>query len=184
MLALSGVSFPVHNLKVRKVVPKTTPKRHETDSEDSSVEEFEDAETFAGEDDLFLDNVRSKKEEPLSMLSFILSSIHVFNFTDRISYIQVPENVDDETIGCIQFALRFQERYGPLHPMFFQGSLDNAIKEACMKPAKDVIFISQLRSNTLDTISYVFFLIFSVDSSQFTCITKRVYYRTYFALNC
>lgn len=145
MLALSGVTYPSHSLKVKKVVPKTVTTRRETDSEDSSVEEFEDAETFAGEDDLFLDNVRTKKEEPLSMLQF---SWRLKPFIFRLScllyilFIKVPENVDDETIGCIQFALRFQERYGPLHPMFFQGSLDNAIKEACMKPAKDVILIT------------------------------------------
>lgn len=50
----------------------------------------------------------------------------------------VPDNVDDETIGSIQFVENFVERYGPQHPMFFQGSLEDALKEACRPSARDV----------------------------------------------
>lgn len=66
------------------------------------------------------------------------TSLPIEMFSDYNALNTVPDNVDDETFGCIQFAERFQERYGPQHPIFFQGSLENAIKEACMKPAKDV----------------------------------------------
>jgi len=50
----------------------------------------------------------------------------------------VPNNVEDETAGCIHFADQFTNRYGECHPEFFPGSLDEAVKEACLKPAKDV----------------------------------------------
>jgi len=51
----------------------------------------------------------------------------------------VPETVEDETVGCLHFADEFSSRYGPIHPEFFPGTLDEAIKEACMKPAREVI---------------------------------------------
>lgn len=41
-------------------------------------------------------------------------------------------------MGSIQFAVSFQERYGAAHPDFFPGTLEQAFKEACYKPAKDV----------------------------------------------
>jgi len=50
----------------------------------------------------------------------------------------VPNNVEDETAGCIHFADQFTNRYGECHPEFFPGSLDEAVKEACLKSAKDV----------------------------------------------
>ena len=50
----------------------------------------------------------------------------------------MPDNVDDEVVGCIHFADEYTNRYGDLHPLFFQGSLEEAVKEACNKPAKEV----------------------------------------------
>lgn len=50
----------------------------------------------------------------------------------------VPDNVEDELVGTVTFNERFTARYGPIHPLFFQGALDDALKEACNKPAKDV----------------------------------------------
>lgn len=50
----------------------------------------------------------------------------------------VPDNVEDETAGCIHFADEFTNRYGAIHPEFFPGTLEEAIKEACLKPAKEV----------------------------------------------
>uniref|UniRef100_A0A8D8F0E7 FAS-associated factor 1 n=4 Tax=Culex pipiens TaxID=7175 RepID=A0A8D8F0E7_CULPI len=82
------------------------------DSEDS--EEFEDASDFNNDDDIFTE-------------------------TPNISQLKhlIPDNVDDETIGSIQFVENFVERYGPQHPMFFQGSLEDALKEACRPSARD-----------------------------------------------
>lgn len=41
--------------------------------------------------------------------------------------------------GSITFSEQFTARYGHIHPAFYQGTLEDAIKEACSKPAKDVI---------------------------------------------
>ncbi|CAH1113595.1 unnamed protein product [Psylliodes chrysocephalus] len=49
----------------------------------------------------------------------------------------IPENVEDEIVGSITFSEQFTARYGPVHPAFYQGTLDDAIKEACSRPAKD-----------------------------------------------
>lgn len=49
----------------------------------------------------------------------------------------MPPKTEDEAVGCLQFAEEFVSRYGPVHPEFFPGSLENAIKEACMKPARE-----------------------------------------------
>lgn len=50
----------------------------------------------------------------------------------------VPDNIEDEIVGSITFAENFTSRYGHIHPAFYQGTLEDAIKEACAKPAKDV----------------------------------------------
>lgn len=46
--------------------------------------------------------------------------------------------MQDEATAAIHFSEGFAQRYGPCHPMFFQGSLDDAMKEAVMQPARDV----------------------------------------------
>lgn len=51
----------------------------------------------------------------------------------------VPDNVEDETMGTLHFAEQFEKRYGLIHPEFFTGTLDEAIKESCLKPAKEVL---------------------------------------------
>ncbi|XP_060519665.1 FAS-associated factor 1 [Cylas formicarius] len=120
MLALSGINFPEHDLTVRKSAhsqqkeKRSMPQIVQIDSDD----EFEDAsESFNVDDDYFVENESSsssKKMEPL-----------------------IPEHVEDELIGTITFAERFTNRYGPIHPAFYQGTLEDALKEACAKPAKD-----------------------------------------------
>ena len=50
----------------------------------------------------------------------------------------MPEGIEDEAMAAIHFAEGFANRYGPCHPMFFPGSLDDAMKEACHQPARDV----------------------------------------------
>lgn len=82
---------------------------------DSESEEFEDAEGF--DDDIFTDTPTPSR--------------------NRIKNL-IPEPVDDESIGCLQFIENFEERYGVQHPVFFHGSLSDAVKEACQKPAKEV----------------------------------------------
>lgn len=83
------------------------------DSE-SSGEEFEDASDFNNDDDIFTETPVQNNLKNL-----------------------IPDNIDDETIGSIQFVENYVDRYGSLHPMFFQGSLEDALKEACRPSARD-----------------------------------------------
>lgn len=50
----------------------------------------------------------------------------------------MPENVVDEVMGTLHFAEQFEKRYGPAHPEFFAGTFEDALKESCLKPAKEV----------------------------------------------
>ena len=48
------------------------------------------------------------------------------------------DDYGDEAMASIKFAEEFANRYGRPHPEFFPGTLDDAIKESCIKPAKEV----------------------------------------------
>lgn len=50
----------------------------------------------------------------------------------------MPENVEDEIVGTLHFAEQYEKRYGLNHPEFFTGTFEDAIKESCLKPAKEV----------------------------------------------
>lgn len=52
--------------------------------------------------------------------------------------VAVPEHIEDDIVGSINFCEQFTLRYGSNHPSFYEGTLDDAMKEACNKPAKDV----------------------------------------------
>ena len=41
-------------------------------------------------------------------------------------------------MAAIRFGEEFAGRYGQPTPHFFPGSLDQAIRESCLQPAKDV----------------------------------------------
>nr|XP_023019734.1 FAS-associated factor 1 [Leptinotarsa decemlineata] len=120
MLALSGINYPEHDLTVCRLT--TTNHTREKRSVpivqiDSDDDEFEDAsESFTVDDEYFVDNDVSpaKRTEPL-----------------------IPDNIEDEIIGSITFSEQFTARYGHIHPAFYQSTLEDAIKEACSKPAKD-----------------------------------------------
>lgn len=115
VLAQAGLTQPDHRLSVRQ---KKEYKRIIVDlgnDSDSSVEEFEDAsESFTGEDEIFIEEVSKKKIQPL-----------------------IPDNIEDETAGVLHFNDGFSNRFGVTHPEFFPGTLEEAIKEACLKPAKE-----------------------------------------------
>ncbi|XP_072762717.1 FAS-associated factor 1 isoform X2 [Anoplolepis gracilipes] len=121
ILAQSGICYPEHDLSVGKLPAKEEKKVIDLIDSDSSidepedVEEFEDVpETFTVEDDIFIDDVKSTKIERL-----------------------MPENVVDEVMGTLHFAEQFEKRYGPAHPEFFAGTFEDALKESCLKPAKE-----------------------------------------------
>ncbi|XP_026320728.1 FAS-associated factor 1 [Hyposmocoma kahamanoa] len=121
VLAMVGLDLPQHDLTVKRA---TNNKQKEckriivesSDSDNSSVEEVEDpTDGFTAEDDnMFVDLVQSERLQPL-----------------------MSENVEDEALGCIEFSQRFRSRYGPNTPNFFEGTLQDAIKEACLKPANE-----------------------------------------------
>ena len=50
----------------------------------------------------------------------------------------LPDDYGDEAMAAIKFSEEFRSRYGRPHPAFFPAALDDAIKESCMQPAKDV----------------------------------------------
>ncbi|KAJ8717698.1 hypothetical protein PYW07_005628 [Mythimna separata] len=118
VLAMAGLDLPQHELTVRRAPKQKEYKRiivESSDSENSSVEEVEDtAEGYTGEDDMFVDLVQSERLQPL-----------------------MSDSVEDEALGCIEFSQRFRTRYGPNTPHFFEGTLQDAIKESCLKPAKE-----------------------------------------------
>lgn len=51
----------------------------------------------------------------------------------------VPNNTNDETSGSAQFVENYKQRFGEPHPEFYVGSLENALRLACHKPAKEVV---------------------------------------------
>ncbi|XP_050352614.1 FAS-associated factor 1 [Nymphalis io] len=117
VLAMVGLDLPQHELTVKRAPGKQREYKRivveSSDSDNSSVEEVEDVDSFPTEDDMFVD-VPSERLQPL-----------------------MSEHVEDEALGCIEFAQRFRTRYGPNTPNFFEGTLQDAIKESCLKPAKE-----------------------------------------------
>ncbi|KZC10917.1 FAS-associated factor 1 [Dufourea novaeangliae] len=116
-LAQAGISYPEHDLSVAEL-PSKAEKKDVIDlvGSDSSVDEaydVEDPESFNVDDDIFLE-IKSTKIQRL-----------------------MPENVTDETVGTMQFAEEFEKRYGQAHPEFFTGRFKDAVKESCLKPAKE-----------------------------------------------
>ncbi|KAF5282552.1 hypothetical protein FQA39_LY04959 [Lamprigera yunnana] len=138
MLALSGINFPEHELSVKRcpVTNHTREKKinNTVEIHDSDDDEFEDAtETFTVDDEMFIDNVSSRRIEPL-----------------------IPEHVEDEIVGSISFSEQFTARYGENHPTFFQGTLDDALKEACPKSAKDRKILAVYLHHDASVLSNVF----------------------------
>ncbi|XP_071518759.1 FAS-associated factor 1 [Panulirus ornatus] len=119
-LASSGIGKQ-HHLTVRKMVKERTPKAQrktsvETGEENSSGDEFEDAAELLNDDDDFLDMMdvpTTKKPQTL-----------------------IPADIEDEVMGVIHFCEEFRNRYGSCVPMFYQGSLEDALKESVQLPAK------------------------------------------------
>nr|WHL25481.1 caspar [Eriocheir sinensis] len=121
-LASSGISKQ-HHLTVRKAVakertPKTQRKIPMDTGENSSGDEYEDtAELLNDDDDDFLgmmDVPTTKKPQTL-----------------------IPADTEDEVMGVIQFAEGFKSRYGSCVPMFYQTSLEEALRDSVQLPAKN-----------------------------------------------
>lgn len=67
----------------------------------------------------------------------------------------VPNNTESETTGSLQFVEAYRTRFGEPCPLFFTGSLEDALKEACHKPAREV-----MTSKTLNVCKHEFIYIF------------------------
>ncbi|XP_053989222.1 FAS-associated factor 1 isoform X2 [Hylaeus anthracinus] len=117
MLAQSGISFPEHDLSVTELPMKQEKKDVidlvGSDSSENEGDDVEDSESFNVDDDIFID-FKSTKIQRL-----------------------MPENMIDETMGTLHFAEEFEKRYGQAHPEFFTGKFKDAVKESCLKPAKE-----------------------------------------------
>uniref|UniRef100_A0A0A9WH59 FAS-associated factor 1 n=1 Tax=Lygus hesperus TaxID=30085 RepID=A0A0A9WH59_LYGHE len=132
-LAQLPLDKPVHTLCVKastapllptsvsqsKVEPRTSSKTSRRNmyidltESDSSPEDFEDApETFT--DEMFVEDSVTRRAEPL-----------------------IPDNVEDETAASVHFNEGFSRRFGPNIPNFFFGSLEEAMKEAFSRPARE-----------------------------------------------
>lgn len=48
------------------------------------------------------------------------------------------DDYGDNVMASLKFSEEFTARYGTPHPGFFPGTLDDAIKESCMQPPKQV----------------------------------------------
>ncbi|XP_005179507.1 FAS-associated factor 1 isoform X2 [Musca domestica] len=82
---------------------------------DSSADEFEDASDFNASEEFFTD--------PLPLQP---TTRHL-----------IPNNTDSEITGSLKFIENYKQRFGEPCPMFFPGSLEDALKEACHKPARE-----------------------------------------------
>ena len=83
-----------------------------------SDDDFEDATDLMDDDDsIFIpEKANSRRIQPL-----------------------IPDDFGtDDAMAAITFSEQFSNRYGNPHPAFFPGSLDDAIRESCEQPAKNV----------------------------------------------
>ena len=101
-----------------------------TDDPDDEIEEYNDSDDFDEppeimdeESDIFL----SGGGGPSTDIT-----------TSRRPHPLLPDDYGDEAMAAIKFSEEFESRYGRPHPAFFPATLDDAIKESCMQPAKDV----------------------------------------------
>ena len=62
----------------------------------------------------------------------------MFLLFDCCSFFSVPEGCEDPAEALQFFSSCFTARYGELHPLFYIGSLADALKEATGVPANHV----------------------------------------------
>ncbi|XP_075165902.1 fas associated factor casp [Haematobia irritans] len=124
-LAQSGIqlahNFILHNAadKIRNNTNNSSSTTRSSNAigldTDSSADEFEDASDFNASEEFFTDPL------PVQPTTRYL----------------IPNNTDSEITGSLKFIENYKQRFGEPCPMFFPGSLEDAIKEACHKPARE-----------------------------------------------
>ncbi|XP_070563690.1 FAS-associated factor 1-like [Ptychodera flava] len=117
-LAASGLGYPCHRLSVEREPPqqsRSQPVDLTTDAVVSdSEDEFEDACMSCDDQEMFTEDPKPRRFEPL-----------------------LPPNLDDITTALIHFSQEFSNRYSEQHPEFYLGPIEDAFKEAFNVPAKD-----------------------------------------------
>ncbi|XP_017835852.1 FAS-associated factor 1 isoform X2 [Drosophila busckii] len=113
-IAQSGIE-ETHSFVVRNMANRAQNNANLHANTESSADEFEDATDFNNSEYIFSD---SPPVQPLNR--------HL-----------IPNNTNDETSGSSQFVENYRQRFGEPFPDFFVGSLDNALRLACHKPAKE-----------------------------------------------
>ncbi|KAK7501481.1 hypothetical protein BaRGS_00007285 [Batillaria attramentaria] len=119
----SEVPFPNHELEMEEKAPSSTQNaKHSKPQSSKSTEVLMDSDSDDGivepdvEDDMFetQDIPQTRRNEPLMS----------------------PDN-QTETEALEQFSREFAERYGEVHPVFYIGSLDDAIRDALQVKATE-----------------------------------------------
>lgn len=113
-----GLNYPIHSLELTKANITARPKRIPPSEAVAEIEISDgDDEMNSIDDDMFdHEDIPSNRGRPTPLM---------------------PESVNDEVEALEHFTKEFRERYGETHPVFYVGSLENAIKEALNGKAKD-----------------------------------------------
>ncbi|KAK3091347.1 hypothetical protein FSP39_019169 [Pinctada imbricata] len=143
-LGCCGLSIPTHKLQLTKSNIVCRPKRNDVDIDLENSDDDDDMNASI-DDELFDQDDRiANKQTLLSIPGQALVNLGLSQpipdqaQTYSVSLFSlVPESVKDEVDALEHFTKEFRERYGESHPVFFVGSLENALKEALQGRAKD-----------------------------------------------
>ncbi|KAH3697404.1 FAS-associated factor 1-like [Dreissena polymorpha] len=133
-----GLSYPSHVLELTKSNLASKPRTAQEVAMEIQISDDDDDlhELTPGFDDMFPlheDHYTSRKQSPL-----------------------IPETVKDETEALEHFTREFRDRYGECHPVFYVGSLDNAIRDALLCSAKERKLLAIYLHHDTSIFSHVF----------------------------
>ncbi|XP_015372334.1 PREDICTED: FAS-associated factor 1 isoform X1 [Diuraphis noxia] len=178
----SHINYPVHDFKLKpsNSILKHTRRRYNTRLSQSVIDmETSDSPMPSSSTSSSSTSSSSSEEDPFEDAAESLSGIDdddddvdtMFMDTEAPTRIRplIAEDTEDELAGCIQFIDEFQNRYGDMRPQFFLGTLDQAIKIACFKPAKDKRLLAVYLHHDRSVLSNVF-------CTQLLCFESVVQY--------
>ncbi|KAE9542579.1 hypothetical protein AGLY_002490 [Aphis glycines] len=178
----SHINYPVHDFKLKpsNSILKHTRRRYNTRLNQSVVDmETSDSPMPSSSTSSSSTSSSSSEEDPFEDAAESLSGIDdddddvdtMFMDTELPTRIRplIAEDTEDELAGVIQFIDEFQNRYGDMRPQFFLGTLDQAIKIACFKPAKDKRLLAVYLHHDRSVLSNVF-------CTQLLCFESVVQY--------
>ncbi|KAJ6642480.1 FAS-associated factor 1 [Pseudolycoriella hygida] len=89
----------------------------------------------------------------------------------------ITDETSDEITGSFQFVDNYILRYGDPHPDFYRGSLQDALNEACYKPAKDRKLLAIYLHHDRSVLSHVFCeVLLKCDGIQQTLLHNFILY--------